>query len=98
MVSSAELQNAYNNLYIEVRKYFWSYQAVCALADLEIATYKACPDLDEIRHALNTFKIFTREVLPEDEDLEVAFDDFDELLDEDSTYTILDRVNEVIQQ
>ena len=99
MISSAILQRAYDDLYIEVRKYFWSYDAVVALAELEIATYKACPDIEEIKRALNSFKYYAHDVLLDDEDLAKTFDDFEDLLDSsDTAFKNLERVNEVISQ
>ncbi len=99
MISSALLQRAYDDLYIKVRKYFWSYEAVRALADLEVATYKACPDLNEIKHTLNNFKYYAYQVLLDDEDLAETFENFEELLDSsDTVYKNLEKVNEVISQ
>lgn len=98
MINCADLQLAYNYLYSELRKYFWSFEAVEALANLETATYRACPDLSEIKHALTQMKYYAYQTLFEDEDLKDAFESFEELLDsDDTTYMKLNKVNEVIQ-
>ena len=99
MISFADIQVAYNNLYKQVRKYLWDFQAVEALADLEIACYRTCQDLHEISSALNRFVTYTLEVRREDADLDKAINDLQSLIDSDtSTYAKLNRVNEVISQ
>lgn len=99
MTSYAELHKAYNDLYVEVRKYFWGFPAVEALANLEIATYKACPDVDEVRRRFNQFCVYLNEIRQEDEDLDDAVTAFQELLDDtDETFMKLNKVNEVVQQ
>lgn len=99
MISFADIQVAYNNLYKQVRKYLWDFQAVEALADLEIACYRTCQDLQEISSALNRFVTYTLEVRREDADLDKAINDLQSLIDSDtSTYAKLNRVNEVISQ
>ena len=99
MINFADIQVAYNNLYKQVRKYLWDFQAVEALADLEIACYRTCQDLQEISSALNRFVTYTLEVRREDADLDKAINDLQSLIDSDtSTYAKLNRVNEVISQ
>lgn len=99
MISYADIQHAYNKLYAEIRRYMWEFQAVEALADLEIACYKTCQDLPEIRTALSKLELYTHEVQNEDEDLDKAFQKFHEILDDaDETYVKLSKVNEVVQQ
>lgn len=99
MLNCATLQKAYNDLYKQIRNYMWSFQAVEAIADLEIACYKACPDLDEVRRCLNRLLQYMRDVMNDDPDLEKAVNKFqDTLSDETETYMKLNKVNEVIQQ
>lgn len=99
MISFADIQVAYNNLYKQIRKYLWDFQAVEALADLEIACYRTCQDLQEISSALNRFVTYTLEVRREDADLDKAINDLQSLINSDtSTYAKLNRVNEVISQ
>lgn len=97
LVSFAELQNAYNKLYVEVRKYVWDFSVVAALADLEIAVYETCQDLPDIRTKFNRFKSLIMDVVYTDENLRKRLELFEELLDAESTYVKLNQVNEVIQ-
>lgn len=96
MISCTDIQVMYNRLYKEVRRYIWSFQAVEALADLEIACYEACPDIHKIRAVFSRFKQYALEVLYEDEDMLEVFDRFEELINsEDTCYTPLEKVEEV---
>lgn len=97
MISCSEIHNLYNDLYKEIRKYFWTMPAVEALADLEVACYKACPDLVEVKNCVNNLKLYARDVILDDEDLKDAFDAFDEINVDDTVYVKLDKVNEVVQ-
>lgn len=97
MISYADIQHCYNNLYVEARKYLWDFEAVNALADLEIACYKTCQDIEEVTHALDKFLSYAYDVQIEDEDFAKAVTAFHTLLDDaDSTYVKLYKVNEVI--
>lgn len=99
MISCHDIQNTYNKLYAEVRRYLWDFAAVEALANLEIACYKTCPDLHEIRTALDQLSYYTHDVATEDEDLSAAVEALRELIDsDDTTYAKLNKVNEVITQ
>lgn len=98
MISSSEIQSTYNDLYKEIRKYIWGFDAVNALADLEIASYKACSDIYEIKKCLDKMHSYAREVEREDEDLKSAFDAFYKLLDDQSdVYVKLLKVKEDVQ-
>lgn len=99
MISYADIQIAYNNLYKEARKYIWGFSAVEALSDLEVATYQTCPDLVSIRSALYRFRQYASDILPEDDDFTKAFDRFQDLVNgDDSVYAKLNQVKEVIQK
>ena len=96
-ISNLELQQLYNDLYAELRKYIWPMGTVTAIADLEIATYQACPTLDDIRNALNTLQILVRDTSAEDELLKEAFETFQSSIEDvNTTYTVLNKVEEVI--
>ena len=98
MISSSEIQSAYNDLYKEIRKYIWGFDAVNALADLEIASYTACADVYEIKKRLDLLHMYAKEVERDDEDLKSAFDAFYKLLDDQSdVYVKLLKVKEDIQ-
>ncbi len=97
MISYATIQHAYNDLYVEVRKYLWEFPAVEALADLELACYQACPDLDNVRRQLSRFKSYAR-CVDDDKDLNDAISAFEDILsDADETFVKLTKLNEVVQ-
>lgn len=99
MINVAIIQREYNRLYRELRKYIWDFEAVEAIADLEVAVYQLCPDMQLIRDRLGLLKIFTRELEVEDADLSKAFKRFEDLVMEDDTpYAKLYQTMEVIQQ
>lgn len=97
MVTSTQLQNKYIKLYECIRNYIWSYEVIDSLADLEIETFKALPDIMVVKAILDRLHVQTRNICKEDEDLECAFDEFEEILENDTEvcYTIT-QVNEVI--
>lgn len=81
-----------------MRNYIWDFDTVCALADLEEASYTTCLDLDEVTRALNRLKVRCVEQIREDEELEAVFDAFTEGLDTDGTYVKLYQVKEVVPE
>ncbi len=97
MVSFADIQNAYNKLYVELRKYVWDFPTVAALADLEIAVYKTCQDLADVKIKFYRLKSCVVDVSFIDEDLANALDAFEELANETDVYVKLNQVEEVIQ-
>lgn len=97
MVSSANIQTAYNQMYAEVRKYIWDFPAVACLADLEIAVYKACQDLADVRTKFYRFKSFLTDLLHTDEDLARRVDAFESIIQDNEVYVKLNQVEEVIQ-
>ena len=97
MINTADMQNAYIDLYKELRRYIWGYDVVEAIANLEIATYQTCPDMDVIKSRYNELEYLVKYVANDDEDLREALDDFNEVLNSGhTTYTLLRQVNEVI--
>ena len=98
MLNSAIIQRDYNRLYREVRKYIWDFEAVEALADLEVAVYQLCPDLDIIYDKFNVFRRFIRDIELMDDDLNKAADRFEDLITtEDEPYANLYQTREVVQ-
>ena len=96
MIGQHEVVNAYNKLYECAREYIWNYYQVETLADLEIAIYRACPDIVEIRTALTRFGLACVEVLREDEEFNKKYEKLKDLVDSDETmYTMLNQVDEV---
>ena len=97
MVSFAKIQNAYNKIYVELRKYVWDFSTVAALADLEISVYKTCQDLSDIRTKYYRLKSLITDVIRVDEELSRRLDSFEELIHEDETFVKLTQVEEVLQ-
>jgi hypothetical protein len=56
IVSSVDIQNAYQKLYVYLMDYLWDYKVVEALANLEITCYKTFPDKDEMLKYLNELR------------------------------------------
>lgn len=97
MISYAEIQNAYNKLYVEIRKYIWDFATVAALADVEIAIYQTCQNLPDIRVKLSRLKSQLMDVLYTDEALKKRLEYLEELVYDDEVYVKLNMVNEVVQ-
>lgn len=85
MITATNLQSAYNALYKEVRRYIWDFETVSALADLEVETYQVFPDMEQLSKKLATFKRYVdaTDVLRDDEDVKKAFDEFEELINDE---------------
>ena len=83
MIAAAMIQQAYIDLYKQIRNYIWDYDTVVKLAELEVAAYMAFPDIDNVRYALDQLKVElnSSDVYAEDEDLQKAVDDFSDTLD-----------------
>ena len=97
MLNCADIQVGYNRLYKQVRRYIWSFQAVEALADLEIACYETCLDLDRVRQAFTRFRQYALETMYEDEELSKEFERFENLINSDDVpYANLYQIEEVI--
>lgn len=97
MISAAQIESAYNDLYKQFRKYIWDFDTVLVLAELETACYTAFADLDKLRKLLKELHKITKDVVKEDEDFKAAFDAFEELIKEDSdVYVKLNVLREVL--
>lgn len=97
MVSFADIQNAYNKMYAQIRKYVWDFPTVAALADLEIAVYKTCQDLADVKTKFYRLRSCIADVIQIDEDLSKVVDTFENLVHEQDTFVKLNQVEEVIQ-
>ncbi len=97
MIGQHELVNAYIKLYKQARNYIWNYYQVETLASLEIAIYRACPDILEIRSALNRFYLSCINVIQQDEEFDDAYQALKQLADSDEpVYTMLHEVEELL--
>ena len=83
MIASAILQSAYNDLYKQLRNYIWDYETVVKIADLEVASYMAFPDIDNIRRAYDRLRsdAVSSDIWSDDKELQKAFEHFEDKLD-----------------
>ena len=96
MINAKQLQNSYNRLYKCLREYIWPSYIISYIADLEIETYKAFPDLECVRDSYNKLKFNCFKYIDDDEYMKEAFEDFREVLDSSSTlYSKLNSREEV---
>lgn len=94
----ADIQNLYVELYKQFRKYILDYDVVCALADLEVEIYHTCQDVDLITTKLDILYRLAKNLHLDDEELDEAFDDLYDLLENtESTYADLHVNREVVQ-
>ena len=97
MISSSQIQNAYINLYKEIRNYIWGYNVVEHIAELEIEVFKRCPDIMLVGTYLDRLNYDMKRVCKDDEYLQSAFEDFKDLIgDNETTFYKLNKVDEVI--
>jgi len=98
MLTSPDLQQAYIEMYKALREYIWEFRTVETLANLEIATFAAFPNLLKVKQLYSELKLLTNEVAAEDKGLEKSIKKFGDLLENvDSLYLKPYVVNEVIQ-
>lgn len=83
MIAAAIIQSAYNDLYKQLRNYIWEYETVVKIANLEVASYMAFPDIDDIRRAYSELKsdVVSSDVWSDDKELQKSMDRFEEKLD-----------------
>lgn len=97
MISSAEVQSAYVDLYSCLRNYIWDFRTVETLAELEVLVYTTFPTMSDIRNKFNQLYTDVRDVCKDDEELDRACNAFQEIIETDDIfYSKLNRVNEVI--
>lgn len=97
MISSAELQRCYIDVYKELRKYIWSFEVVNQLVDVEIETFKAFPDMINLKKLFDLLKSSTESVVKDDEALNKAMKAFEDKIDvEDTMYYLVEQVKEVV--
>lgn len=96
MTSGSALQNAYVDLYTNLRNYLWGFDTVTTIAKLEVAVYDRFPIKSNIETLFNDL---LRDITAiDDEDLKKSIDEFRCVLDEaDEVYSKLPEVQEVIQ-
>ena len=80
LISLKDLQRVYEDMYLEIMRYVWSFEAVKKLADLEVATYNRFPDLDEVRKAFSELRRYIEPTVVEDEELKKAVENFESVI------------------
>ena len=96
MISTNDLQRRYVKIYKCLMHYIFDFKVVEALADFEIAVYRVFPDVDEVSRTFNVLKRELKYTELEDEDVDKALNDFDELLSDKDIYYGIKTFREVI--
>ena len=86
MLSSSDLQIAYNHLYEELRNYIWDVDTVIDIAELETAVYKAFPTHSEVICKFTKLVEDTDQCVRESEELRNAFREFQDTLYSDTSW------------
>lgn len=90
MITAKQIQASYNNLYACLRNYIWSIQAVSAIADLEVESYRAFPDKDKLERAYKSVSSHCKNI-EDDDKLTEQLDNFKDILNNcTDVYTKLD--------
>lgn len=103
MLSYTELQSAYVDLYIQLRKYIWDFNTVEHIADLEIEVYRIFPSISDVSNAFNKLDSDIKFIASDDEDFKSKLDAFRDILNTEvdnnasDFYAKLNQVREVIQ-
>ena len=99
MLNSGMLQQKYNALYVELRRYLWDFEVVETIADLEVAIYTAFPDMDAIKQCIYDLTRYIADATEDDEELETALTELTELVySEDIQYTPITVLQEALPQ
>ena len=94
--SSILLRNAYDNLYKQLRRFIWSFDDVEKIADLEVISYTAFPDIDKLRKTFQSLRSSFREI--EDDDFQEEVKSFQDFINKaDKFYLKVDVPNEVLK-
>lgn len=99
MVSANELQNLYNDIYVQMRMYIWDFGTIELLADFEIAVYQRFPDISAVVKAFDKLRseVSSTDIYREDKELKGAFEAFDEFIEDvDEIYYGLVTFKEVV--
>lgn len=96
--TSSELQNAYNDLYMQLAEYIWDFDVVTKIAKLEVETYKIFIDINAAREAYSTLYSAVNLTIKIDDELKAAFDNYKKVLNNivDRQFANVYQVSEVI--
>lgn len=93
MTNSSDIQNAYIDLFKQLRNYLWDFNTVEHIGDLEVSIYDRFQNLDKIKNCMRTLYIDIKSVIDSDEDLKNKWNNLDSLLnDTDTVYVKLKQV------
>lgn len=81
-----KLKKGYISLYKQMMKYIWSYYTIELLAELEVAVCNVFPIMTDVRTKFQRLQNSVREQIREDDEMKKAFDDFNDLIQEEVTY------------
>lgn len=94
MTNSAEIQNAYNKFYTQMRNYIWDFKTIDLLADLEIGIYRRFPNVEEVKRVLEKLRSKIDKVMVNDEDFQKAYDRLQKVLsDTKVVFTLVRDIN-----
>lgn len=99
MTTSKFIQNEYNRLYSQMRRYIWPFDIIEILAELETQVYEAFPNLTNIRNTFYTLKREIKNISNKgiDDELSNSLDDFEKIIiDDGDLYLSIKQVREVI--
>lgn len=100
IISAQDLRNAYEKFYTKFREYLWPFGLLENLANAEVEIYTAFPDKTIIELNLSKLRSAIADASKDykDEELQSEFDalvDLVEELDTETTYHIIQKVEEV---
>ena len=94
MTNSAEIQNAYNKFYTQMRNYIWDFKTIDLLADLEIGIYRRFPNVEEVKRVLEKLRSKIDKVMANDEDFQKAYDRLQKVLSDTKViFTLVRDIN-----
>ena len=85
MINSVRLQDAYINLYSELRKYIWRFDIVELIADLEVAVFTRFQNINRVNELITKLYFEIKNLITEDDDLNEAFNKFFDIIQEADT-------------
>lgn len=85
MINSVRLQDAYINLYSELRKYIWRFDIVKLIADLEVAVFTRFQNINRVNDVITKLYSEIEDLITEDDDLNEAFNKFFDIIQEADT-------------
>lgn len=85
MINSVRLQDAYINLYSELRKYIWRFDIVELIADLEVAVFTRFQNINRVNELITKLYSEIKDLITEDDDLNESFNKFFDIIQEADT-------------